>query len=137
MRLADGMTPARLRQGGHTGDVAERNDEALPNVEVIDETDANESAGRERHNVHTWVRTVAAVVAAAGVLWGASALNASRAADEKIACMTELQMSTFLPGIGNDLNFDPNELREQVIQAAKECDLTYLGTAFDIAERGN
>ena len=130
---------ASCRPGsGHTGDVAEREGEHLPTVEILDGTDAEVTSGPRRStDTHAWVRTVAAVVAAAGILWGASALHASRTADEKLACMTELQMSTFLPGFGNATNLDTDDVRERIAAAAVDCDLTHLRAAFDDAETDN
>ena len=118
--------------------MARESNEQIPTVEILEGTDTEVTSGPpSQRDVHAWVRTAAAVATAAGVVWGASALQASGAADEKLACLTEIQMSTYLPGISDDRNFDPSDLREQLVEVAGDCDLTYLQAAFDAADRGN
>lgn len=74
---------------------------------------------------HEVIRTLAAVVTAGAVLWGAASLHGSRGADERMACVSELQMSMFFQGEFGRV--DSPDRRQGVLNSVVEdCDFTVI-----------
>lgn len=110
--------------------------EDLPAVEIVsDPADAAVDEPARAWGGHEVVRTVAVVVTAAAVVWGAAALHGSRKADERMACMGELQMSTFfLSEFGRADS--PDSRRELLDSVVEDCDFTVIPQFLENADDG-
>ena len=104
-------------------------DGVLANVEVISDSAGGVADGpAEAWSLSTVLRTLAAVVTAGAVCWGAAALQGSRVADEKTACVAELQMAMFTMNL--DGAQGPQDERVLLAEAADECGLDYVSSSL-------
>lgn len=103
-------------------------------VEIVSDSgdDAVEQTGRQWGG-HQVVRTLAAVVTAAAVVWGAAALNGSRKADERMVCLSELQMSSFFLSEFGRVD-SPDSRRELMDSVVEDCDFTVIPRFMEDAD---
>lgn len=84
------------------------------------------SARVDEAQIHAWLRTGAALAAAASLLWMASAVADMRDVEKQTICREELEssMPQFLPG-----PLRP-EWGDQLVETAEECGLPVLADAI-------
>lgn len=76
--------------------------------------------------LHDWLRTAAVVVGAASLVWMAFSFNGVRDADQRQACLVEIQSSMFGPFGPTDID----DFETRLVDRAEECGLPLVAESL-------